>query len=477
MDILQTRDREIIDSSGNPVRLRGTFVGGWMNMENWMNGYPGSEHELRETFARELGPGRAEFVFDHWLDHFFTEADVRLMGECGATAVRIPLNYRHFESDAAPFEYLEKGFKRLGEALDWCASHGLYAILDLHAVQGCQNFGWHCDNATRHSLFWQHPHFQDRFVALWEEFARRYREHPAIGGYNVMNEPISGQENNPNPFRSPAPSDWDLINAVYRRVVEAIRKIDAHHIVFLEGDYFSSRFEGLDAPFAENLVYCFHRYLPPGLGPGPYPGELGGEHWDRARILESATSSEAYQFAQKHNVPLCAGEFGAMFTGPSEEEPDRLRGVGDQAVVLDELGIHWMTVTYKDVGPMGWVAVDPESPYMELIRPVFQAKDALHTDAWCAYGPCDAKEALSQLAAVIKKHCDEPDLGAASNRSALTRYVLAGYAAGLLQTPFARRFKDLSEAQIDGTLRSFRLENCVLRGDFINVLKRSMMKQ
>ena len=149
MDLLQTNDGKIIDSSGNAVRLRGTFVGGWMNMENWMNGYPGTEHELRETFARELGHEKAEFFFDRWLDHFFTEADVRLMREAGATAVRIPLNYRHFESDTAPFEYLDKGFSRLSQALDWCARHELYAILDLHAVQGCQNFGWHCDNATR----------------------------------------------------------------------------------------------------------------------------------------------------------------------------------------------------------------------------------------------------------------------------------------------------------------------------------------
>jgi len=353
----------------------------------------------------------------------------------------------------------------------------VYAILDLHAVQGCQNYGWHCDNATRHSWFWQHPHFQDRFVALWEEFARRYGDHPALAGYNVMNEPISGQENSSNPFRSPAPSDWDLINAVYRRVVEAIRKIDPHHIVFLEGDYFSSRFESLDAPFAENLVYCFHRYLPPGMGPGPYPGEIGGKHWDRAEIVDSVTSSEAYQFAQKHNVPLCAGEFGAMFTGPREEEPDRLRGVGDQAEVLDELGIHWTTVTYKDVGPMGWVTVALESPYMQTIEPVFRAKDALHADAWCAYSPCAAEAELRQLAAVIGEHCDAPDLDPGRNRSALTRCVLALYAAGLLQTPFARRFKDLSEAQIDEVMQSFRLENCLRRRDFIGALKRSMMGQ
>jgi len=46
-----------------------------------------------------------------------------------------------------------------------------------------------------------------------------------------------------------------------------------------------------------------------------------------------------------------------------------------------------------------------------------------------------------------------------------------------LQTPFARRFKNLSEAQIDEALQSFRLENCLLRGDFIDVLKNRMRSE
>lgn len=477
MNLLQINNGKIVDGSGNGIRLRGTFVGGWMNMENWMNGYPGTEHELRETFAVELGPEKAGFLFDRWLDHFFTEEDVMLMKESGATVVRIPLNYRHFESDAVPFEYLEKGFERLDQSIDWCAMHELYVILDLHAVQGYQNSDWHSDNATSHSLFWQHPHFQDRFVALWEEFAQRYRNHPAVAGYNVMNEPVTGQANDPGPFRIPASSNWDLINAIYRRVVTAIRKIDPSHIIFLEGDQYSTRFEGLDAPFAENLVYCFHIYLAPGMGPGPYPGEIGGEKWDRTRILDLIASSEGYKFAQEHDVPLCAGEFGAVFSGPPEEKADRLRGVGDQADVLEELNIHWTTVTYKDVGVMGWAMVDPESAYMEAIRPVFEAKGVLHTDAWCPAYPCVAQKALSQLAAVIKNHSSEPDLDAMDNQKALGRYALAGYAASLLQTPFARRFKNMSEAEIDETLQSFRLENCVVNQDFIDALSKHMLDE
>jgi hypothetical protein len=34
MDMLQVHGNQIVDARGTPVRLRGTCVGGWMNMEN-----------------------------------------------------------------------------------------------------------------------------------------------------------------------------------------------------------------------------------------------------------------------------------------------------------------------------------------------------------------------------------------------------------------------------------------------------------
>jgi hypothetical protein len=45
----------------------------------------------------------------------------------------------------------------------------------------------------------------------------------------------------------------DAINRIYRRVVGAIALSTRSILIFLEGDYFSSRFEGLEPPFADNL--------------------------------------------------------------------------------------------------------------------------------------------------------------------------------------------------------------------------------
>ena len=365
MDFLSVKGNQIVDAQGREVRLRGTCVGGWMNMEDFINAYPGAEHQLRATLARELGAGKAAFFFDRLLDHFFTEEDVAYIKSLGATVVRLPLNYRHFERDDRPFEYLESGFLRLDRAVEWCTKHGLYVILDLHAVQGWQNTDWHSDNASRHSYFWEHVLFQERFDRLWQEIATRYRGNPTIAGYNLMNEPVS---NTPyGRFSASYTSNWENLNRIYRRSVDAVRAVDPHHIIFLEGDYYSSLFAGLEAPFAPNLVYSSHNYSKAGFGPGPYPGKFDGEMWDLQKQRQVYAAHEGVQFTRQHNVPLWVGEFGSAYNGPAQEIPDRLRAMDDQLAVYDENRIHWTTWTYKDAYVMGWVQLAPDSRYLQAI--------------------------------------------------------------------------------------------------------------
>ncbi len=43
--------------------------------------------------------------------------------------VRIPFNYRHFESDAQPFEYDSDEFRRLDQLIRWARAYDLSVIL------------------------------------------------------------------------------------------------------------------------------------------------------------------------------------------------------------------------------------------------------------------------------------------------------------------------------------------------------------
>ena len=112
MDLLQVKGNQIVNAQGQPVRLRGTAIGGWMNMENFINGYAGNESGVRQAAAEILGPRTAEFLFERWLDYFLSEDDIRFIKQTGANVIRPALNYRHFESDAEPFTYDERAFAR-----------------------------------------------------------------------------------------------------------------------------------------------------------------------------------------------------------------------------------------------------------------------------------------------------------------------------------------------------------------------------
>jgi len=365
MDMLRVENGKIVDADGTPIPLRGTCVGGWMNMENFINGYPGSEHDLRAVMAETIGESKARFFFDRLLDYFLSEADIAFMKAAGATVVRLSFNYRHFEDDQEPFTYLEGGFRRLEEAVGWCEKHGLYAFLDLHAVQGWQNTDWHCDNSTRHPLFWDNPHYQERWIALWRELTDRFKGNPAVAAYNPMNEPQSSAPR--GRFREANEPRWDLINGLYRKVVAAIREIDPDHAIILEGDNFSSRFDGLDAPFADNLIYSSHNYNAAGFGPGPYPGRIGDVEWHLDRQREVFLAHQGTRYTQAHNAPLWVGEFGSPFNGQAHEVVDRMRALDDQISVFNAHGATWTTWTYKDVGVQGLCYTRPDSPWNAFV--------------------------------------------------------------------------------------------------------------
>jgi hypothetical protein len=322
-------------------------------------------------------------------------------------------------------------------------------------------------------LFWTHKQFQDRFVALWEEFARRYAGNPTIAGYNVMNEPVTNAPY--GRFSSSYTPNWEIINSVYRRVVTVIRAVDPATIIFLEGDYFSSLFTGLEPPFAENLVYSSHNYTNSGFGPGKYPGTYAGVYCDHAVQEQAFLNHEGTRFAQVHHVPRWVGEFGSVYNGPAHEKEDRLRALDDQLDVFGQHQAHWTTWTYKDVGVMGWVTLPPESAYLRTIQPALKAKYDLYSDFWMHWLPLTpVAQDVEKLADKIANAIDSPSIDRAANRTYLMQQTLSGYVGNLLQPSFAQCFQNMAENEIDGVLQSFALKNCTPNAGLISVLKKHL---
>jgi aryl-phospho-beta-D-glucosidase BglC (GH1 family) len=246
--MLRVSGTKIVDSNDQEVILRGAGLGGWMNMENFISGYPGCEFQIREALTQTIGAEKADFYFDKFLEYFFQDEDAAFFASLGLNAIRIPFNYRHFEDDMNPRVLKTEGFRHLDRVIDICAKHGIYTILDLHTAPGGQSGGWHADGGVHIANFWIHKDFQDRFIWLWTELAKHYKGNPWIAGYNPLNEPA-------DPTHS-------RILQLYDRVYEAIRKEDPEHIIFLDGNTFASDFSHFGSAHEkwENVSYSIHDY-------------------------------------------------------------------------------------------------------------------------------------------------------------------------------------------------------------------------
>ena len=242
------------------------------------------------------------------------------------------------------------------------------SILDLHALPGGQNRHWHCDNPTHHPAFWDHRHFQDRAVHLWEALADRYRGNPAVAGYNIMNEP--------------ADIDGDRIKPFYDRVVAAVREVDPGHILFLDGNRYGTEFAAFRGfePYG-NAVYAAHDYHLPGFGyGGPYPGVTRGTYVDRAQV--ERIFLERTQFMRDTGTPIWIGEFGPVFTGDPDRDEQRYQLLQDQLDLYAEHGAGWAIWAYKDLGGEGVVSAAADSPWCTRIREVTEKKARLGVDGW-----------------------------------------------------------------------------------------------
>src|SRR3989442_3934457 len=158
-NVLTTKEASIVDSKGQKVVFRVFGLGGWINMENCITGYPDNEEAQRQAIRQVLGNDKYEFFFDRFLEYFFGGDDAQFIASLGLTLLRLPVNYRHFESDMEPFVIKEEGFKHLDRVIELCAEQQIYTIIDLHALPGYQNQAWDSDNPTYKALFWQQKHF------------------------------------------------------------------------------------------------------------------------------------------------------------------------------------------------------------------------------------------------------------------------------------------------------------------------------
>lgn len=243
-----TDHKQIVDPSSKPLLTQAINLGNWMVPEGYMwlfDDGPQSPTEIRALVWELLGPEASAAFWQKYRENYVTREDLALIHRAGFNAMRVPLHYSLFESDDA------EGFKLLDRLLAWSRVEGLYVIPDLHAAPGGQT-GTNIDDSGGYPWLYQTTQEQQHLIAIWRRIAMHYRENPTVLGYDLLNEPIPHYP--ALAFLNPS------LEPLYKTLSAEIRKVDAHHILFLGGAQWDSNFSVFGKPFDSNVAYTFHKY-------------------------------------------------------------------------------------------------------------------------------------------------------------------------------------------------------------------------
>jgi len=233
--------KQLAGPGGEPLILRGINLGNWLVPEGYMFRFehgPQSGREIDALFRELIGPEATDSFWREWRDTYITREDIQLIRKAGLNSVRIPLHHALFEENGPGFQYLDR-------AIQWCREAGLYAILDLHAAPGGQT-GTNIDDSWGYPWLFESPQAQQETIALWRRLASRYKDEPAVLGYDLLNEPVP---------HFPALQRYNAaLEPLFKRIVAAIREVDTNHVVILTGAQWDSNFKVLGPPFDSNVL-------------------------------------------------------------------------------------------------------------------------------------------------------------------------------------------------------------------------------
>tara|TARA_R110000868_G_scaffold259361_2_gene517147 strand:+ start:5646 stop:6959 length:1314 start_codon:yes stop_codon:yes gene_type:complete len=338
MKELRADNKLIVNSDNEEVLLKGVNVGQWLIMEGFMSGSNGNMKQVdmkRKLFDSGLQPEAIEVLFQKWRDNFITEADVEFIASRGFNAIRVPLHYELFltsaqrelrtdvaytDGNAKLTKYNEykaslkswvdnnelaesknlDGFKIIDDLISWSKPHGIYLILDMHAVPGTAG-----DNSPiTDELYSSKDFFNDSrnpiaLSRIWDRISERYKDENTIAMYDLINEPHRLND-----------SDMGILRNAFNVMIQNIRANNDNTLIIIQGGEFGNQYKtngGSNSLFPSdftdnsNLVYNIHRYRLPN-------NKTESNPWNQQNHV--AYFADAIAFQNQYNVPMFVGETG-----------------------------------------------------------------------------------------------------------------------------------------------------------------------
>lgn len=326
---MRVEGKQIVTSDGKPIKLHGINLGNWLLPEGYMFKFEvtTAHWQIQQVIKELVGPAEALAFWRQHYDNYITQEDIHFIKQIGLNSIRVPFNHKLMTPEDYPGVWIELGFEMLDRIIHWSKAESLYVILDMHAAP-CGQTGTNIDDSAGHPWLFESAECQDRTVEIWRRIAERYRNEPAVLGYDLLNEPIPHFEG----YEKYNP----LLEPLYKRIVAAIREVDSHHIIFLGGARWNTNFSVFGPPFEGGLAYTFHKY------------------WMEP---VQAQIQEYVDFREKYNVPVWMGESG--------ENTDEWIAAYRQLLEKNDIG--WCFWPYKKMDSSSCIRTFARPPHWDEI--------------------------------------------------------------------------------------------------------------
>ena len=276
---------------------------------------------------------------------------------------------------------VEEDPKKLLQALDWAEEAGIKVVITNLSLPGLR---WIQQNqGVRDNRLWQDFKYHRQAAEFWQLLAKQLKHHPAVVGYNLLNEP---QPEFANPvfkdwftgdysawYQSVKDSPQDL-NLFHATVARSIRSVDDKTPIIVDSGFYSTpwAFKVLDPLPVKHVLYSFHMYEPysftsfrnrdefenqkffyPGaatIGESEPPPVL---EWNKQALFIFLEPVRKWQ--QKHHISskrVFVSEFGVF---RSNQGADRY--LKDLIAILQQHGWHWAFYSYREDS---WAGMDYE---------------------------------------------------------------------------------------------------------------------
>lgn len=222
---------------------------------------------------------------------------------------------------------IKQDVEKLRQILDMCYKEQMPVVITMLSLPGSR---WKQNNQDQDDLrIWKEDKFKTQAANCWQDLAAELKDHPAVVGYNILNEP------HPERIFS---SDAIHINTIhqaevqrmlydfYKLMINSIRLSDKHTPIILDSSAYadSKTFEQLKAHDDKNILYSFHMYEPyeftnhkTNKGQFQYPGIIMGKQWNKEALENYMVAVTGFQ--KLYNIPrnrILVGEFGAHRLSP-----------------------------------------------------------------------------------------------------------------------------------------------------------------